>query len=55
MLPAEDLPRLAATALEGRLDLAGMVSRVIGLDDVEEAFADMVAGRVIRSVVRLGD
>jgi S-(hydroxymethyl)mycothiol dehydrogenase len=53
MLPAEDFPRLAAAALEGRLDLAGMVSRVISLDDVEDAFAAMTAGEVIRSVVRL--
>ena len=53
MLPAEDIPRLAAAAVEGRLDLAGMVSRVIALDDVEEAFAAMARGDVIRSVVRL--
>jgi S-(hydroxymethyl)mycothiol dehydrogenase len=53
MLPAEDVPRLAAAALEGRLDLAGMVSRVIALDDVEDAFAAMARGDVIRSVVRL--
>jgi S-(hydroxymethyl)mycothiol dehydrogenase len=52
LLPQEDIPRLAAAALEGRLDLAGMVSRVIGLDDVEEAFAAMARGDVIRSVVR---
>ena len=53
MLPAEDIPRLATAALEGRLDLAGMVSRVIALDEVEDAFSAMAAGDVIRSVVRL--
>jgi S-(hydroxymethyl)mycothiol dehydrogenase len=53
MLPAEDLPRLAQLALDGKLDLAAMVSRMIALDDVEEAFADMARGNVIRSVVRL--
>lgn len=53
MLPAEDLPRLAQLALDGKLDLAAMVSRVIALDDVEDAFADMARGDVIRSVVRL--
>jgi S-(hydroxymethyl)mycothiol dehydrogenase len=53
LLPQEDVPRLATAALEGRLDLAGMVSRVIGLDDVEDAFAAMARGEVIRSVVRL--
>jgi S-(hydroxymethyl)mycothiol dehydrogenase len=53
MLPAEDLPRLAQLALDGQLDLAGMVSREITLEDVEQAFADMTRGDVIRSVVRL--
>ena len=51
-LPAEDFPRLAGWALDGRLDLAAMVSRVIGLDDVPEAFEEMKRGDVIRSVVR---
>lgn len=53
MLPAEDIPALASLALEGRLDLASMVSRTIGLDDVEQAFSDMARGDVVRSVVRL--
>jgi S-(hydroxymethyl)mycothiol dehydrogenase len=52
-VPAEDFPRLAAWAHEGRLDLAAMVSRTIGLDDVAQAFEDMKAGDVIRSVVVL--
>jgi S-(hydroxymethyl)mycothiol dehydrogenase len=51
-LPAEDFPRLAAWALDGRLDLAALVSRVIGLEDVPEAFEEMKRGDVIRSVVR---
>jgi len=37
----------------GRLDLEGMVSKRIGLDDINEAFDDMRAGRVIRSVIEL--
>jgi S-(hydroxymethyl)mycothiol dehydrogenase len=52
-VPAEDFPRLARFAAEGRLDLAGMVTKTIALDDVEQAFADMEAGAVIRSVVVL--
>jgi S-(hydroxymethyl)mycothiol dehydrogenase len=52
-VPAEDFPRLAALAQEGRLDLAGMVTKRIKLDDVHQAFADMEAGEVIRSVVLL--
>jgi S-(hydroxymethyl)mycothiol dehydrogenase len=52
-LPAEDIPGLARLALEGRLDLATMVSRLIGLEDVEQAFGDLQAGVVIRSVIQL--
>ena len=50
-VPAEDFPRLARLAAEGRLDLAGMVTKKIALEDVERAFVDMEAGEVIRSVV----
>jgi len=52
-LPGEDFAKLAELALDGRLDLAGMVSRVISLDDVMDAFDDMKRGDVIRSVIRL--
>jgi S-(hydroxymethyl)mycothiol dehydrogenase len=52
-LPAEDFPRLARWAAGGELDLAGMVSQTLGLDDVPRAFDDLRAGDVIRSVVRL--
>ncbi len=52
-IPEEDFPRLARFAAEGRLDLAGMVTKTIALDDVEHAFTDMEAGEVIRSVVLL--
>jgi S-(hydroxymethyl)mycothiol dehydrogenase len=52
-IPEEDFPRLAQFAADGRLDLAGMVTKTIALDDVEQAFADMEAGEVIRSVMVL--
>jgi S-(hydroxymethyl)mycothiol dehydrogenase len=52
-VPAEDFPRLASLAMTGELDLAGMVSKTIALDDVPHAFEDMEAGEVIRSVVLL--
>ena len=38
-------------AEQGRLDLDGFVSETIGLDQVEEAFAAMGRGDVLRSVV----
>jgi Zn-dependent alcohol dehydrogenase len=52
-LPHEDFPRLAQWALEGKLDLAAMVTRCIGLDDVPQAFDDMRTGDALRSVVVL--
>jgi S-(hydroxymethyl)mycothiol dehydrogenase len=52
-LPAEDIPRWARHALDGKLDLASMVSRTIGLEDVEDAFAELKSGAVIRSVIQL--
>jgi S-(hydroxymethyl)mycothiol dehydrogenase len=52
-LPQEDFPRLAQWALEGKLDLEGMVTKRIGLDDVPRAFEDLKAGEVIRSVIVL--
>ena len=52
--PARDIPVLADLALRGRLDLEALVTRRIGIDDAEAAFADMAAGRGARSVVLLG-
>jgi S-(hydroxymethyl)mycothiol dehydrogenase len=49
--PAVDFPRLAQWGLEGRLDLAGMVTKTIALDGVEHAFDDLRGGEVIRSVI----
>ena len=50
-IPAEDLPEMARWYLDGRLDLDGMVTRRLGLEDLDEAFRAMLAGEVIRSVV----
>jgi Zn-dependent alcohol dehydrogenase len=51
-IPSEDFPQMARWALEGRLDLDGMVSREVDLDELDDAFQAMLAGEVIRSVVR---
>ena len=40
-LPQADLPRLAQWALEGKIDLAGMVTRRIGLDDAPRALDEL--------------
>lgn len=51
--PERDFPRLARWALEGRLDLQGMVTRRYGLDDLPAAMDDMLAGRNIKGVIDL--
>jgi S-(hydroxymethyl)mycothiol dehydrogenase len=53
-LPSRDFPRLIDLYLQGRLDLDGFVSETIRLEDVEEAFARMQRGEVLRSVVVVG-
>ncbi|MGH9103056.1 MAG: S-(hydroxymethyl)mycothiol dehydrogenase [Acidimicrobiales bacterium] len=52
-LPSRDFPVLVDLYLQGRLDLGAFVSEEIALDGVEEAFAKMSRGEVLRSVVRL--
>jgi S-(hydroxymethyl)mycothiol dehydrogenase len=52
-LPSRDFPALVDLHLQGRLPLDAFVSETIGLDDVEEAFARMQRGEVLRSVVVL--
>ncbi|MCV7258308.1 Zn-dependent alcohol dehydrogenase [Mycobacterium shimoidei] len=49
--PARDIPALAELARRGKLDLEALVTRRIGIDDVETAFTDMLAGAGARSVV----
>ena len=52
-LPTRDFPVLIDLYLKGKLDLDAFVSETIGLDGVEEAFARMQRGEVLRSVVVL--
>jgi S-(hydroxymethyl)mycothiol dehydrogenase len=51
-LPSYDFPLLAQLYLQGKLDLDRMITREIGLEDVEDAFHQMETGDVIRSVIR---
>jgi len=44
---------LADLYLKGELDLDRMVTKLIGLEDVEAAFHEMEHGDVIRSVIVL--
>jgi S-(hydroxymethyl)mycothiol dehydrogenase len=50
-LPSRDFPMLISLYLQGRLDLGAFVSERIAVDGVEEAFAKMGRGEVLRSVV----
>jgi S-(hydroxymethyl)mycothiol dehydrogenase len=50
-LPSRDFPLLVDLHLQGRLPLETFVSETIRLDEVEEAFAAMGRGDVLRSVV----
>jgi S-(hydroxymethyl)mycothiol dehydrogenase len=50
-LPSRDFPMLIELYQQGRLDLDAFVSEVIGIGDVEAAFARMGRGEVLRSVV----
>lgn len=52
-LPERDFPVLVDLYRQGRLDLDAFVSEEVGLGDVEEAFATMRRGEVLRSVVVL--
>ncbi|GLX34475.1 oxidoreductase [Streptomyces roseochromogenus] len=51
-LPERDFPLLIDLYLQGRLDLDAFVSETIPLDGVEDAFARMERGEVLRSVVQ---
>lgn len=50
-LPSRDFPMLIDLYLQGRLNLDGFVSETISIEEVEEAFAKMERGEVLRSVV----
>ncbi|MFC5826730.1 S-(hydroxymethyl)mycothiol dehydrogenase [Nonomuraea insulae] len=52
-LPSRDFPMLIDLFLQNRLPLDKFVSETIALDQVEEAFAKMQRGEVLRSVVVL--
>jgi len=49
--PDRDFPALVDLVRSGAVDAPGMVSRRIGLDEVNDAFRAMAAGEVARSVI----
>jgi S-(hydroxymethyl)mycothiol dehydrogenase len=52
-LPTRDFPLLADWYQQGRLDLDRVVTRVISLEESEDAFHAMERGETLRSVIRL--
>lgn len=52
-LPSYDFPLLAQLYLQGKLNLDDMVTKKIGLEDVEQAFHELETGNVIRSVIMM--
>jgi Zn-dependent alcohol dehydrogenase len=51
-VPDREFPLLAGLFLEGRIPLDRLVTRTYRLDQVNEAFEDMIAGRLSRGVIR---
>jgi NDMA-dependent alcohol dehydrogenase len=49
--PTVDIPRLLQMYRDGRLKLDELVTRRYGLDEINEAYADMHAGRNLRGVL----
>lgn len=49
--PLRDFPKLVRWQERGLLDLERLVTRRIGLDDIDEAFGEMVEGKGARSVI----
>ena len=50
-LPTRDFPMLIDLYLSGRFPLDRFVTETVALDEVEDAFAKMQKGEVLRSVV----
>jgi NDMA-dependent alcohol dehydrogenase len=49
--PARDFPRYADLYLQGKLDLDRLISRTYTLDQINDAYVDLVAGKLTRGVV----
>ena len=49
----EHMPKLVDLFLKGRLDLSGLVSERLALDEVNHAFELMKSGKVARSVLEI--
>jgi len=48
------IPQYAQLYLKGRLTLEPLISQKIGLQDINEGYAQLAAGAVARSVIMFG-
>ncbi|MEA2523815.1 MAG: S-(hydroxymethyl)mycothiol dehydrogenase, partial [Thermomicrobiales bacterium] len=53
ILPTRDFPTYATWYEQGKLDLDRVVTRVVSLEESEEAFHAMERGETLRTVIRL--
>ncbi|MFN3334865.1 MAG: alcohol dehydrogenase, partial [Caldilinea sp.] len=49
--PQRDFPLYASLYLDGLLDLEGLITRSYRLEEINIAYAEMLAGQVVRSVI----
>jgi Zn-dependent alcohol dehydrogenase len=52
--PKSDIPLLATLYQSGQLLLDEMITQRYGLDDINDAYADLTSGRLIRGVIDFG-
>ena len=50
--PAPNIPRYAELWRSGQLDLSGMISHTLPLEDVNRGFAMMMSGESARTVIK---
>jgi len=50
-VPSRDIPRYVALYRAGRLPVDRLLTATVGLDDLNQAFADLAAGTSIRQVL----
>ena len=49
--PARDFPRFSQLHLNGELDLSRLISRTYALEEINDAFAEMLSGKIGRGVI----
>jgi Zn-dependent alcohol dehydrogenase len=53
MNAAQEMPALISMAADGRLDVGGVVSHIVGLDGINDAFDRLRRGEGVRSLLVL--